>query len=411
MSSILFQNACLVDGSSPAPTAATSLLIENGLIKAIGSDIPAKADEIIDLKGKILMPGLIDAHVHVIAAMADLGANSRLPDSIVTVRSLKIMHDMIHRGFTTVRDVGGATSALRVAAEEALTPTPRLVISGNALCQTGGHTDYRGPYDDAPASQTAIPLGALGRVCDGVDAVRKAAREEIKSGVNFIKIMANGGVSSPTDPIHFLGFSIDELKAIVEEARNAGTYVSAHLYTKEAIKRAVECGVYSLEHCNLIDKKTAEMAAKAGCMAVPTLVTYDKLASDGPSMGLPAASIAKVDDVRLAGMNSLEIMRDAGLPMVYGSDLLGGMHIHQSEEFVIRARVLPTHDVIASATSLAAKLLGMEGKIGTLAVGAHADLLVINGNPLADISLLTRQGQHMPIILKGGRFVKREALT
>lgn len=410
MSNILFKNAHLVDGSSPEQSEETNLLVENGLIKESGKTVSSASAEIIDLKGKTLMPGLIDAHVHVIAAMADLGANSRLPDEIVTVRSLKIMHDMIHRGFTTVRDVGGATSALRVAAAEAMTPTPRLVISGNALCQTGGHTDYRGPYNDNPTPKYAIPLGALGRVCDGVDEVRRAVREEIKSGVDFIKVMANGGVSSPTDPIHFLGFSIEELKAIVEEAQNAGTYVSAHLYTKQAIRRAIECGVKSLEHCNLIDEATAKLAVEKGCIAVPTLVTYDKLASEGASMGLPAASIAKVDDVRLAGMNSLKIMQNAGLPMAYGSDLLGGMQIHQSEEFIIRARVLKNHKVIESATSLAAKLLRLEGKVGTLANNAYADLLVIDGDPLKDISLLTGQGKHMPIIMKGGRFVKRQAI-
>ena len=160
----------------------------------------------------------------------------------------------------------------------------------------------------------------------------------------------------------------------------------------------------------MIDEATAKLAVEKGCIAVPTLVTYDKLASDGPSMGLPAASIAKVDDVRLAGMNSLEIMQNAGLPMAYGSDLLGGMQIHQSEEFIIRARVLKNHKVIESATSLAAKLLRLEGKVGTLSNNAYADLLVIDGNPLKDISLLTGQGKHMPIIMKGGHFVKRQAI-
>ncbi|MDQ0457729.1 metal-dependent hydrolase family protein [Rhizobium paknamense] len=407
MTNILFENARIVDGTADRPSDPVNVLIEGNTIRDVGASLSCVSAERIDLSGKILMPGLIDAHVHVVASTADLGRNGQLPDPLVTVRAFKLMGEMLHRGFTTVRDVGGATSGLVAAALEASWPTPRLNISGKALAQTGGHCDYRGPYNDDPVRLRNFPLGALGRIVDGVPDVRRAAREEIKSGANFIKIMANGGVSSPTDPIHFLGFSREELLAVVEEAENAGTYVSAHLYTDQAIRRAVECGVHSLEHCNLIGPDTAKLAAARGAFAVPTLVTYDKLSSEGEAMGLPAASVAKVDDVRLAGMESLSIMREAGLQMAYGSDLLGGMHVHQSEEFVIRGRVLPAMEVIASATYVAARLLRMEGKIGTITAGAFADLIVIDGNPLEDLTLLTRQGMHMPMIMKDGAFIKR----
>ena len=195
-------------------------------------------------------------------------------------------------------------------------------------------------------------------------------------------------------------------RSVVEEAQSAGTYVSAHIYTDDAIRRCVETGVHSLEHCNLIKADTAKLAAKKGCLAVPTLVTYDKLASEGGSLGFPPDSIAKVEVVRAAGMESLAIMKKAGLPMAYGSDLLGEMHRHQSEEFVIRGRVLPAHEVIASATTVAAKLCRMEGQIGTVAAGAFADLVVVDGDPLKDLSLLTHQGAHMPLIMKAGAVVK-----
>jgi imidazolonepropionase-like amidohydrolase len=289
-------------------------------------------------------------------------------------------------------------------------PTPRLNFCGKALSQSGGHCDYRGPFDDTPARQTGHSLGALGRLCDGVPEVRRAAREEFKSGAHFLKIMANGGIASPTDPIHFLGFAREELLAAVEEAHNAGTYAAAHLYTDAAIRRAVECGIHSLEHCNLIGSETARLAAENGAVAVPTLVTYEKLGVEGPALGLPSESIAKVEAVREAGMESLTIMREAGLEMAYGSDLLGEMQVHQSEEFVIRGRVLAAHEVIASATHVAARLLRMEGRIGCIAPGAFADLVAIDGDPLADLSLLTGQGRHMPLIMKGGTFVKRDTL-
>jgi imidazolonepropionase-like amidohydrolase len=243
-------------------------------------------------------------------------------------------------------------------------------------------------------------------VADGVDAVRRACREEIKAGADYIKIMANGGVASPTDPIAFLGYSKDEIRAAVEEAAMAQTYVAAHLYTDEAIGRAVAAGVRSLEHCNLIEEATARQAAEAGCIACPTLVTYQALKEEGASLGLPPESVAKIDTVRLKGLESLEIMRRAGLTMAFGTDLLGDMHRHQSEEFVIRGRVLPAIEVIRSTTVHAARLLRMEGRIGAVAPGAFADLIVVEGDPLQDLALLTGQGRHIGAIMLGGRFVK-----
>ncbi len=353
------------------------------------------------------MPGLIDAHVHVVASSASFLQNASLPDALIAHRAAVILRGMLMRGFTTVRDLGGATEGLRQAWVEGLFEGPRLVICGKALGQTGGHTDFRGRFDDRPGFDHR--LGSLGRTCDGVDSVRKAAREEIKGGADYLKIMANGGVASPTDPIHFLGFSRDEIRAAVEEAQNAGTYVAAHLYTDEAIHRAVECGVRTLEHCNLIAAETASLAAGRGCFAVPTLVTYEALSREGASLGLPPEGVAKIDTVRLAGLRSLETIRGAGLSMAYGTDLLGAMHRHQSEEFLIRGRVLPAHEVIASATSVAARLLGREDELGAIRPGALADLIVIDGDPLGDLSLLTGQGRHMPIIMQSGRFSKRQS--
>src|SRR5882672_6833488 len=406
MTALLLKNAHIVDGTALERSDRVNVLIENSIVRDMGKAVSSASANVIDVAGRTLMPGLIDCHVHVTAVVASLGANAKLPDSLVMARSIAVMRDMLHRGFTTVRDVGGADFGLKQAASEGLFPAPRLVISGKALSQTGGHCDFRGRYDDTPAPRTRIPLGSLGRVCDGVPDVRRAAREEVKAGADFIKIMANGGCASPTDPIHFNGFSREELNAVVEEAQSAGTYVSAHIYTDDAIRRCVETGVHSLEHCNLIKADTAKLAAKKGCFAVPTLVTYDKLASEGGSLGFPPDSIAKVEVVRAAGMESLEIMKKAGLPMAYGSDLLGEMHRHQSEEFVIRGRVLPAHEVIASATTVAAKLCRMEGQIGTVAAGAYADLVVVDGDPLKDLSLLTQQGAHMPLIMKAGALVK-----
>lgn len=409
ITAFLLHNARLVDGTSPTPRENISVLIENDRITQV-SDTPIEAPGAtrLDLGGRTLMPGLIDCHVHVIATTADLGANALLPDSLVTARATPIMRDMLMRGFTTVRDVGGADRGLQQAVAEGHFVGPELMICGKALSQTGGHTDYRGFYDERDDQYQTRRLGSMGRICDGVDAVRRATREEIKSGAQFIKVMANGGVSSPSDPIDFLSYSVGELEAIVEEATNAQTYVSAHLYTDQAIRRAVLAGVRSLEHCNLITHETAQLAAEKGAMACPTLVTYEMLKKEGAQYGLKPDSVAKIDDVRLAGLESLKIMREAGLTMAYGSDLLGEMHRHQSEEFVIRTRVLPAHEVIRSATLDAARLLQREGEIGCVAPGARADLIVVDGNPLEDMSLLTGQGAHMPLIMQAGRLIKHQ---
>jgi len=409
LSAVLFKNASVLDGRTNEALADHDVLIENGRIKEV-SDKPltSSSARIVNLAGKTLMPGLIDCHVHVIACLADLGANAELPNSLVALRAAKIMHAMLMRGFTTVRDLGGADFGLKMAVEEQTIIGPRLVICGKALSQTGGHTDYRGRYHHRNVDYYGDKAGTLGRIADGVDAVRRIAREEIKGGADFIKIMANGGVSSPTDPIASLGFSRDEILAAVEEARNAQTYVAAHLYTDEAIRRAAECGVLSIEHANLIKPDTARFLQESGAFVVPTNVTFDALAKEGASLGLPPASVAKIEDVRSAGLAALETLHQAGVMMAYGSDLLGEMHRHQSDEFILRGHYLPAIEVIRSATVNAAKVLGMEGELGVITPGAHADLIVVDGDPLADLSLLIGQGRHIPTILKGVSFVKNE---
>ncbi len=407
MTDILVKNARIIDGTEDRAKDAIDIRLADGHVQELGTALSAPdTTTVIDASDSFVMPGLIDAHVHVNAQNANLKENAALPDAIATVGTMNLMRGMLARGFTTVRDLGGATGPLRTAMEMAPVPLPRLNICGKALSQTGGHTDQRGPFNDTPVPPWPVSVGAMGVICDGVPEVRKAAREQFRTGADFLKLMANGGVSSPSDPIHFLGFSREELIAAVEEASNTGSYVAAHLYTDEAILRAVECGVRSLEHCNLITAETARLAAEKGCIACPTLITYDKLKSEGASMGLPEASIAKVDDVRLRGLESLTIMQDANLPMAYGSDLLGGMQPHQSGEFELRGQVLPPQTVIQSTTVIAAELLRMEGLIGTLQPGAFADVILLDRNPLEDLSVLSGQGDGINTIIKNAAIVK-----
>lgn len=404
---VVFRDAALVDGANDTRREGVHVLVRDGLVEEV-SDRPLRTGQgrTVDLAGRTLMPGLIDCHAHVVATSVALGDNALLPDSLVALRAAGIMRDMLMRGFTTVRDLGGADLGLQQAVEEGTVLGPRLVICGKGFSQTGGHSDFRGRYDTRPSGWLAGKLGALGRVVDGVEPLRRAIRDEIKGGAQFVKLMANGGVASPTDPVRFFGFSRAELLTAVEEAEMARTYVAGHLYTADSIVRAVECGVASVEHASLVDRAAAELIAARGCVAVPTLVIFEGLKAEGRDLGLPPASVAKIDDVRLAGPQSLETLRGAGVVMGYGTDLLGPLHRLQSEEFLLRGRVLPAHEVIRSATLDAAKVLRMEGEIGTVAPGARADLVVVAGDPLRDLALLTGQGRHMPLIMKDGVFVK-----
>ena len=215
--------------------------------------------------------------------------------------------------------------------------------------------------------------------------------------------MASGGVASPTDPVGAWGYSEDEIRAIVAEARARGTYVLAHAYTAPAIERAVRCGVRTIEHGNLVDVPTARFMADQGAYVVPTLVTYDALANEGRSLGLPEDSVAKIADVHAAGLRSLEIFRNAGVKMGYGSDLLGESQRLQSDEFRLRAEVLSPAEILRSATVIGAEVLGQSGQLGEIVPGAHADVLIVDGNPLASLDCLLGQGERIPMVMKGGK--------
>jgi imidazolonepropionase-like amidohydrolase len=406
---ILFQNCRLFDGLGDALREDCHVLVEGARVKEVADrPIKAKGADVIDLKGRTLMPGLIDAHFHAMAADPDFSKLESMPRSLLHQHARVLLEATLQRGFTTVRDAGGADYGLAMAIKAGLIEGPRLFYAGRALTQTGGHADFRSPE----AGHSGVCLcgqgsNVFGTIADGVPEVRRAAREELRKGATQIKIMASGGVSSPSDPIWNLQYSEEEIRAIVWEATSWRTYVMAHAYTAEAIQRCVAYGVRSIEHANLIDASAARACADAGAYVVPTLVTYDALERFGADLGLPPVSLEKLKVVRAAGVQSLEILNAAGVSIGFGTDLLGAMQEHQSREFAIRAEVLSPAEILRSATSVNAALLNAEGDLGVVAPGASADLLVVDGNPLADLGLLEHQGGHLPVIMKDGRFVKR----
>ncbi len=409
MSSMHLTNLRLLDVGEGKVRSGLTVRIQDDRIASVSDQLPVAGEgAVVDLGGRVLMPGLIDCHVHVTAVQLNLAPTRQLPVSLVTAGASRIMRDMLLRGFTTVRDAGGADRGLKLAVEQGLFAGPRLFISGRAISQTGGHGDFRPQIDQPDPGNLDHLFDGIGRIADGVPEVRRAARDEIRLGANHIKIMASGGVASMADPIDFLQYSDEELDAFVDEARRARTYVMAHTYTADAIARCVRAGVRSIEHANLIDAETAALMAERGAYMVPTLVTYGALAREGRALGFSKLGLQKLQQVLDVGTRSLEIAKAAGVKMAYGTDLLGELHRCQSDEFRIRGSVLSAADVIRSATETGAELIGMSGQLGAIVPGAYADLLVVDGNPLEDLGLLQEDGRFLPGIIQGGRFVKDE---
>ena len=250
-------------------------------------------------------------------------------------------------------------------------------------------------------------LGLFGAIADGDAEVRRAVREQIRNGANQIKIMAGGGVSSPTDPIDGTQYSLAELAAICEEAEAANTYVMAHAYSPRSIVRAVRAGVRSIEHGNLLDEDAARAMKEEGAYLVPTLVTYAALADEGVQLGWSAAMLAKLERVRYQGQQAIAIARAEGIPIAFGTDLLGHMHDRQMGEFALRATVQSPVEILQGATHVAAQLLRAEGQIGTLAAGALADVLLVDGDPIASVDLWADPLANIRLLMQGGRVLRQ----
>ena len=308
---------------------------------------------------------------------------------------------MLKRGFTSVRDCGGASLALKEAIEEGVIPGPRLFIAGKALSQTGGHGDVRGAHNTSQCC-SGLPIA---RRCDGVPSCLLASREELRQGADFIKIMSGGGVASPTDKLESIQFTDEEVRAISSVAKGAGTYVTAHAYTPASIRHAIDNGVTGIEHGNLIDESTARYMAEKGVFLTPTLVTYAAMSDPSFAGYIPKGSIDKNQGILQAGLESLAIAKNAGVKMLFGTDLLGPMTALQTKEFGLRARVLGAGEVLKHATINPAERLGMEGVLGEVREGFRADLLVLNRNPLEDIEVFDRPDKYLMGIIKEGRVV------
>jgi imidazolonepropionase-like amidohydrolase len=407
VSQYLFTNFQMLEPELGELRSGYQILTEGDVIREV-SDRPLKSDgaTVIDCGGRTLMPGLIDCHVHAMHSEVNVRFLEAMPLTLLTARAGSRLRAMLDRGFTTVRDTGGADWGVKTALETGHFIGPRLFIAGKSIGPTGGHADSRRRTDMGGSCICCDGLQFKSAIADGADEVRKAAREQMRQGADHVKIMMSGGVASPYDPLDSLQFSIPEVKAAVEEAHAFGRYVCAHAYSAEAITRAAHNGVRTIEHGNLIDDAAARLMAEKGMFLVANLVAYYAMKDRAAKFGMTAESLAKNELVIDGGLKSLEICKRAGVPVAYGSDLLGDLAIDQSREFALRQEVVSPIEIIRSATTIGARVLRQEGKLGTLASGAFADIIVVDGNPLKNVALFEGQGQHLAVIMKGGKFHK-----
>jgi imidazolonepropionase-like amidohydrolase len=408
----LFKNARVFDGLSGDCPEGMYVLVENGLIREVsGKPVQVTGDtRTIDVAGRTLMPGLIDAHIHAYFSDMNWQRTDSAGEAYRTAHAVRKLGFALDCGFTTVRDIGGGDYGLWRAIEDRLIRAPRFLYAGKMISMTGGHGDTR-LMNDSHHSQGYCSCGAanaLNVVADGVDECVKAVREELRRGAHCIKIMASGGVASPTDPIWMNQYREDEIRAIVNEAAERRTYVSAHCHPTSAVRRCIEFGVRVIEHGTLMDDATAKLVSEHGAFVVPTLVIVYALVELGQKLGLPPQSQEKAKHAAEHLLRGLESMRKAGVKVGFGTDLLGETYVQQCREFALRKEVFSPLEILRQATSTNAAVLQHEEMLGCVKPGAHADLLVVDGDPLKNIDLLAASGQYLRLIMRGGEIVKNE---
>lgn len=408
MATTLFRNCRLLDCTGAEPHAASSALVENDTIAKIarGRDLDApKGAHVVDCDGRTLMPGLSDAHIHASIIETDPAKMRRESAATVAFRIKEVLEQTLDAGFTTVRDAFGLDWGFAQAIERGYVRGPRVLFVGGCLTQTGGHGDWRAAHDNGPPPEGIHGLLALPIVCDSPDQMRHAAREILRTGAHGIKLMAGGGCMSPTDQIEHTQFTSEEMAAACYEARTVGKIVLAHVYTPEGIMNAVRAGVRSIEHGNFIDEEAASCMKAAGAFFVPTLTTYFAISQYGAAEGIPQLMLDKINKAKVRGLESLKVARAAGLDICSGSDVLSSMQPLKSLELGYKASVLGNHAAIISATRTNAKLFGLADRIGTVEEGKLADLILVDGNPVEDITVL-QDARNVALVMRDGKVMK-----
>jgi imidazolonepropionase-like amidohydrolase len=414
-SATLFQNVRIFDGRGASLSAPSNVLIKGNIIERIstGPIAPESGMTVIAGNGRTLMPGLIDVHWHAMLIRADpvqaLAGDVGYNNIVAGVEAT----DTLMRGFTTVRDVGGPTFGLKAAIDQGLIAGPRIYPSGAIITVTSGHGDFRQLSDLPRTVGTLSRMEQIGAsmVADSPDEVRMRTREQLMQGASQIKLTAGGGVSSPFSPLDVSTFTEEELHAAVEAAGNWGTYVTVHAFTPEAIQRSIAAGVKCIEHGFLMDEPTAKLMADKGIW-LSTQPLPDALRE-----GFPVGSVqrAKADEVWPGIARTYELAKKYKLKTAFGTDVLFSQALAQQQGAILASLVrwYTPAEALAMATSTNAELLTLSGKrnpypgkLGVVEEGALADLLLVDGNPLENISLIADPARNFKVIMKDGHIYK-----
>jgi imidazolonepropionase-like amidohydrolase len=410
MSSFIFTNANLVLDCFDELQRSFHVLVRDGRIDSVSSTpIDAVDATVIDVGGRTLMPGLIDAHAH-ITGLSLSPKNISYPESNIAIAAAQYLRNSLMDGFTTIREAGGADYSIARLLAQGEIVGPRLFYSGRALTQTGGGADFRTPYELTDPCGHVSPFSVMSVIADGVDELRKAAREELRRGASQIKLFASGGVVFPSEAHATLyEYSEAELSAAVEEATARGTYVMAHVYTDAGIRRCLKAGVRSIEHANFAGEETVALMAESGAFLDPTFISLAQRIESASETQLPSSIVDNLTQTISRGQQVYSWAKKYNVPIAFGTDLWGPLaQKSQVREFEMRLKLDSPANVIRSATSVNAELLMQKGKLGTIAPGAYADLLVIEGDPLTDLTAMLDPKNNLKLIMKDGELYKNE---
>lgn len=403
---VVFKNAVVFDGCNEELLEGASVAVEGDRIRDVSSgDMTLDGAQVIDLAGRFLMPGLLDLHFHAYSASFDMHKLDRMPRPLLVSYARKHLEDAAQRGFTTVRDPGGGDVGLALAIEQGLIRGPHFLYGGRGLSQTGGHGDMRPGVEEEFCN--CAYSGVICQVVDGPDQVRRVARDELRKGAHHIKVFISGGIASPSDPIWMNQFTMAELRAAVEEAQTRRRYVLAHCHTDEGARRCLEAGIRSIEHATHITDDTARQIAAAGSYTVPTLAVIHEISQAGADAGMPPESLAKAEGVLERMLASIEACQRAGVKVGLGTDIFGTeYHDMQADEFRFRAEVDKPIDILRSATSINAEICQLGEETGRVAPGYRADLIVLDENPLQDVTVFERYRESMPLVMRSGELLR-----
>jgi imidazolonepropionase-like amidohydrolase len=415
---ILIKNIRLFDGLHEDLQEGMQVLVEGNRIKQVRDEetAPPPGCKVIDGGGGVLMPGMINSHFHMVGAMPTALIAQGPPKDYRVFWYARGLETTLMQGFTTVREAGGSDWGVVRAAEEGLIPAPRIFPSGALISQTGGHFDSR-PWEMAleqseHAGGLTVVQDGMAYLADGPDAVRRAARENLRRGATQIKIASGGGVASIVDPIHTLQFTSEEVQAAVQAARNWDTYVLTHAYTAEAAIRDIKNGVRSIEHANLMTEEAVEIGVEHGVWWSPQTVVYLD-----PPRGWNEVQRAKLEIVVQGLERTLALFREHNAKVLFGTDCFGNIEV-QHLEFKYRSQFFSPSEILHQATANGGQMLRMcgrlypyPGELGVIADGAMADLLVVKGNPLEDITVLSDYENQLLLIMKDGRVYKNQLRT